>query len=334
MARNLKIRVDRDRARRLAKRLRGITPRTEHFIPGPRTEAGQPFVVDFHMAWVGICQQTRTLEGVVEGTRHRGSDYLAHRLRARLDEDPERFSGARLATVDGETLRSWLSDDDDPATSTVDRVEERVRLLNDIGRRLVDGFGGSASGLLAASKGRLAGKWGLLERLSRFDAYRDPARKKSYLLIQFLRGAGVLEPYDPDQLGLPVDYHILRVFLRAGAMAVEGARAPVLLAGGEMTEEEDVRIRLAAVEVGREMARVVDLASLDLTLWMLGRNCCFYDHPPVCTTGPCELGEECSFLASTDLSCGASCPLDGACAGSRDPAMAAVREPFLDTDLY
>jgi len=334
MAPKLVTRIDRKRCRALAERLADIEPRSEHFIPGPRTEDGALFVADFHLAWIGICQQTRTLEGVVEGTGYRGSDYLAHRLRGRLDEDPRRFSAERLASVDGAELRTWLSDDGNPESSTVDRVEERVELLNDMGNRLLEGYGGTTAGLLAASKGRLAGRTGLLERLARFRAYRDPARKKSFLFIHFLRGAGVLSPVDPDQLGLPVDYHIQRVFLRSGALTLRGPRAAALLDGGEMTEAEDIRIRRAAVEAGHEMARVVPLDRLDLALWMLGRNCCFYGHPPVCSSGPCQLQDQCSFLPSTDLSCEARCPLDGVCAGSGDPAQAAIREPFLDTDLY
>jgi len=326
--------VDRRRCRDLAARLLEISPRTEHFAPAPRNPESAVRVPDFHLAWIAICQQTRTLAGVVDGVSYRGSDYLVHRLRARLDEDPERFTAGRLQSVTGDELRAWLSDDGDPASSTVDRVEERVALLRDAAARLLDGYSGATAHLLAASKGRLEGKTGLLERLSRFHAYRDPVRKKSFLLIQYLRVAGVFEPVDPKALGLPVDYHLLRVLLRTGAIQLKGARARDLLGGGEMSEAEDVRIRLAGVEAGRLMAEVVDVATLDRLLWMIGRNCCFYGHAPVCTTGPCTLEASCSFLQASDLDCGLRCPFDGTCSGSRNPAAAAFREPTFDTDLY
>lgn len=334
MAASLVTLVDRRRCRDLAARLADTSPRTEHFVPAPRNPDAAVRIPDFHLAWIGICQQTRTLDGVVDGTRYRGSDYLVHRLRARLDEEPERFTAQRLKSITASELRTWLSDDGKADSSSVDRVEERVALLRDMGERLQDGYAGATANLIAASKGRVAGKTGLLERLARFRAYRDPARKKSFLLIQFLRTAGVLEPVDPDAVGLPIDYHILRVFLRTGALQLKGPRARDLLAGGEMTEAEDLRIRLAAVEAGQVMAGVVDVGRLDLLLWMVGRNCCFYEHAPVCTTGPCTLAEGCSLLQSTDLECGLSCPFDGTCSGSRNPEAAAFREPSFDTDLY
>ena len=326
--------VDRRRCRDLASRLVGISPCDEHFVPSPRNPDAEVRIPDFHLAWIGICQQTRSLEGVVDGIKYRGSDYLVHRLRARLDQEPDRFTARRLRSVTGDELRSWLSDDGDPDSSTVDRVDERVALLQDMGERLLEGYAGAAANLIAASKGRLEGRAGLLERLSRLHAYRDPARKKSFLLVQFLRTAGVLEPVDPDALGLPIDYHLLRVFLRTGAVQLKGSRARELLRGGEMTEAEDVRIRRAALEAGRLMGEIVDLATLDRLVWMVGRNCCFYDHPPVCTTGPCTLEANCSLLQSSDLECGLRCPFDGTCSGSRNPDAAAFREPWFDTDLY
>jgi hypothetical protein len=165
-------------------------------------------------------------------------------------------------------------------------------------------------------------------------AYRDPVRKKSFLLILFLRGLGLFEPVDPEELGLPVDYHILRVFLRAGVLSIEGPRATELVAGARMTPEEDLRLRQAAVAAGRHMVRDLPLETLDVLLWMVGRNCCFYEHEPVCRTGPCTLAADCSFLKSSDLDCGLRCPLDGACRGSEDESLAAIREPTIDTDLY
>ncbi|MAG33090.1 MAG: hypothetical protein CL908_19605 [Deltaproteobacteria bacterium] len=330
----LRIEVDAARARALAERLGGVRTERPYFMPRPSGTDAETRLPDLYLLWIGICQQTRTLDGVVDGVRYRGSDYLVHRLTASCTEDPSRFTGASLAAATGDDLRAWLSDDGDPASSTVDRVGERVRLMNDLGRRLVDGYGGAAANLLAASKGRLQGKMGLLERLSRFEAYRDPVRKKSFLLVGFLKGLGLLEPVDPEQLGLPVDYHILRVFLRAGVLRGAGARSVALFAGGEMSDEEDVELRQAAVDAGRIMTRSVDPETLDLMLWMIGRNCCFYDHDPVCRAGPCTLEASCSLGASTDLDCGLKCPFDGVCDGSHDAIAAARREPALDTDLY
>jgi hypothetical protein len=270
----------------------------------------------------------------VDGVEYRGSDYLAHRLRSRLDEEPERFSARRLAGLTGDGLRRWLSDDGDPGSSTVDRVDQRVALLNDMGQALIDGYGGAAANLLAASKGRLEGATGLFQRLQRLHAYRDPVRKKSSLLIQVLRLAGVLEPVDPDALGIAVDYHVLRVLLRSGALQLKGARGRELRGGAAMSEAEDLRVRRKAAEAGRAMAQVVGVEVLDPMLWMIGRNCCAPGREPVCRTGPCTLADTCSLIATSDLSCTQACPFEGSCAGSRNPEAAAFREPWIDTDLY
>jgi hypothetical protein len=329
----LTVSIDRDRALALAGRLVGIEPRKEHFLPRPTNPDAGPRLVDYYLAWVGICQQTRTLRGAVDGVTYRGSDYLAHRLRTRLDEEPARFHPRRLADVTASELRAWLSDDGRPDSSALDRVDERVWLLRDLGARLDEGYG-TGAGLLAASKGVLGGPRGLLERLSKLRAYRDPVRKKSFLLIQFLRSLGVFEPVDPNRMGLPVDYHILRVFLRAGVITLRGDRAASLLRGDAMDATEDQALREAGVEVGRLMGSVLALTTLDMLLWMVGRNCCFDTHPPVCRTGPCRLEKGCSLRASTDLECRLRCPLDGICEGSYDGVAALRHEPSFDTDLY
>ncbi len=326
--------VDRRRCRDLASRLPTIDIRASHFAPAPQNPDAAVRLTEFHLAWIGICQRTGPLQGVVDGVAYRGSDYLAHRLRVRLDEDPGRFAARRLADVGADDLRAWLSDDGDPASSTVDRVDERVGLLNDMGQVLLEGYDGSAAALLAASKGRLEGRSGLYERLSRMRAYRDPVRKKSGLLIQVLRHSGVFEPVDPEALGIAADYHVLRVLLRTGALQLKGDRGRELRQGAEMTESEDTRIRAKALEAGRVMSEVVGVQSLDPLLWMIGRNCCAPDHPPVCTLGPCTLAADCSLLGSTNLSCSQVCPFDGSCAGSQNPEAAGFREPWLDTDLY
>lgn len=330
----LSVTVDRGLSRRLADRLDGIGPRAAHFLPRPGQPEALGRLADLYLVAIGICQQTRTLKGVVRGASYRGSDYLLHKLCDVLDREPAWFEADHLAALRPEELAAALSDDGDPAQTTADRLEERTRQVRDIGRRLTEGYGGSAAGLIAASKGRLRGGTGLLARLARFDAYRDPVRKKSFLLVHFWRGLGLYEPVDPVALDLPVDYHILRVFLRAGVLRISGPRADALLAGGPMTAEEDVQLRRAAVRAGRIMSESVPLETLDLLLWMVGRNCCFYEHVPVCRTGPCTLGPTCSFLASTDLRCGAKCPLEGTCSGSIDPVFAAMHEPAIDTDFY
>jgi hypothetical protein len=334
------IRVDELQCRRLARSFDAITSRVEWFAPRPR-DVESAREADAWCLLVAICQQTRTVRGTVGGRDLRGSDWLVHRAMAGVAADPERFTPAAVRGWTGADLCAFFADDARPESSPLDRIDERVRLLRGVGDLLCTDYGGSLANLVSAADRRIAGPHGIAERLAKTAAYADPARKKTWLLLLTLQRLGLPDPHglrDPESIGLPVDYHVLRVLLRSGAVVVEDPRLRArLVAGAPVTEAEDVALRTVASRVGPLLARAAgkDLFTIDGLLWMIGRNCCHYEHPPVCREPkPCAHRAGCSLVASTDYACRDLCPLEGTCRGSRDAEYAELRETAVETGTH
>src|SRR6187551_1989581 len=67
---------------------------------------------------------------------------------------------------------------------TLHDPERRAKLWDDLAKGMLKSYGGQAEQLIEASGGKLGGPGGVLVRLSEFDAYSDPLRKKSFLLAK------------------------------------------------------------------------------------------------------------------------------------------------------
>ncbi len=337
--------VDEERCRLLAARAKALPPRQDYFIPPIPAGASPDQVALAWMVLTGICQQTRTLEGRVGGQWSRGSDYLFRRGLEWLSTKPDFFTTARMMRLDADGLLAWISDDGDPRHSTLDRVEERLRLLHGIAELLERGYEGSPARLYEASGGYVVSKSarcdGLAARLAACEAYSDPLAKKTFLLLIYLDQLGIWPLADADSLDIPVDYHIMRVFLRAGAVATRDPAARARLAAAEECTNSAIEqeIRSTAVDACRFMVRKegCGVFALDSLLWMIGRNCCFYEHAPLChpaESGDCPWRARCSLIESIEHPCANRCPFDGACRGSREAEFAALKEPSIETHYY
>jgi len=73
---------------------------------------------------------------------------------------------------------------------------------------------------------------------------------------------------------------------------------------------------------------------VDNILWMMGRNCCFYDYAPICGQNTCARRQDCTFTRSIHYDCPGVCLFDGICLGSRDSAYRAYWETTLHTEFY
>jgi len=329
------IRIDERQCARLAQALSKVATRREWFVPRLQN-VSRAAEADFWCLLIGICQQTRTVHGLVDGQAFRGSDYLIHRARARVLADPARFTPEAVKDWDADALRSFFSDDGRPSGTTLDQIDERVRLLRELGSFLSREHCGHFAHLVEAARDTVGGAAGIVSRLAVTEAYGDPARKKTWLLLLFLDKLGLVRLRDPEAIGLPVDYHILRVLLRAGAVVLEDdALRDQLVCGEPVTPEQDAALRSIVSRAGKTLAAGRDLFEIDNLLWMIGRNCCFYEHDPVCREPkPCAHRSGCSLIDSTDYACADLCPLEGTCRGSLDPAFAALRETAIDTHWY
>lgn len=272
---------------------------------------------------IAICHATRTLDGLLDGELVRGNDYLLLAARRCFDADPSFFGAERMARIRSRDLRAAISDDGNPSHSKLDRVQERVDLLHDCAEVLLRDFEGDVMKIYAQSNGYVqpVKGQGLLDLLARFKAYSDPVRKKSFLLVVFLNEAGVWRVMDPENLSLAIDYHLMRIALRSGAIRVlDASLAAKLKERKPVAEAEDGLVREAARAAYSFMARQpgLDVFSLDNLLWNIGRTCCFYEHDPICGGQSCWKREHCTLLQRSNYDCSGRCPLDGVCLGSRN----------------
>jgi hypothetical protein len=104
---------------------------------------------------------------------------------------------------------------------TLHDPERRAKLWDDLAKGMLKSYGGQAEQLIEASGGKLGGPGGVLLRLSEFDAYSDPLRKKSFLLCKIWERRGWLEVSDLESWEVSSDNVLMRLALRS-ALVPEG----------------------------------------------------------------------------------------------------------------
>lgn len=318
----------------IADRLRGQTIRPDEYLFVPPTPAEARREANYWTFVIAICQHTRSLQGVIDGHWCRGWDYLVRATRRVVDE----FASAQaMVKIDADRLRAILSDDFDPARSTVDRVDERLRQLHEVAELLLAEYEGEAMNLYYQAAGRLRGEGGILERLAQIPAFADPLEKKAHLLAGQLDAAGIWPLKDPQNLKVCMDYHAMRVALRTGIVEVTDPGLLIALKQRAIVSDE-INHRVRSV-VSDACDRVIALSGVsvfqfDKWIWHLGRSCCFYEHDPICGSNTCHKMDRCTYIQAVDYPCPGRCSLDGTCKGSRDDFYRTFWETNVYTEFY
>ncbi|MBI3990456.1 MAG: hypothetical protein HY347_12675 [candidate division NC10 bacterium] len=331
--------IDETQCRKVAERLKIV--KVHELFPEHPTREEKRRRADFWFYVVVICHQTGSLQGEIEGKRLRGWDYLSLAAERAYRMDPNLFTAERIWKLHPEELKQLFSDRLDPKTSTLDRIGERLHLLREAALSLLQWYKGDVWELYERCDGSLSGGTGLLNLLSQFEAYRDPLRKKTSLLLMILWASKIWMLKDLEALRFPVDNHLMRVALRTGMVRVEDEGLQGRLKkSGEIRREEEQSIREAVQQAGDLLLATSGrtVFELDTILWQIGRSCCFSEHPPICgpraTVHPCFKRETCSLIRDTDYPCPDACPLDGTCFGSLDETYALLNEPKVETHYY
>lgn len=325
------IELDPKAASALAGHLSRLRIPPERFLPPlPLAAKDRTALANFWFYLVAICQHTVGLQGTIAGRRLRGWDYLEAAARRKF----ELFTAERLLSLTARELQAVFSDCGDPELSTLDRVEERLGQLHECARLLLSQYAGDVNEIYRRSKGRLIGPGGIIEALSHFGPYSDPIRKKSFLFLEMVSASGLWDLKDPQALHVPVDYHVMRIALRSGLVRVSDPHLDrVLRSRAPVNEELDqfirARIEAACDLLVKESGHSV--FEVDMLLWHIGRSCCYYPSGPCCSG--CTEPANCS-LAGALGACPDRCPLDGACAASRDPSYREYRETNIYTAYY
>lgn len=252
----------------------------------------------------------RPYEAVVDGKLFHGADLLYKLGSKKLAEDPEFFSAERLAKISADNVKRWLS----VGNARPPDPEIRAALLRDLGEKLLKLYGGDPYEIVLESRGRLRGEAsGFLTSLKAFAAYQDPVEKKPFLLAKFLERRGVLEILDQHNKEVPVDNHLVRIAVRVGLVDASREMIERMAAGIELSEEEDVLVRLAVRMAYKEAAAAggIDPFIMDDLLWNFGRECCGRERQ-TCRSS-CSAG--CMRIAG----CNGGCVLSPVCRAFRDP---------------
>lgn len=328
------IEVNETQCAAIGERLRKQTVRPDEFLFVPASLPEAQVEANYWTFAIAICQHTKSLDGVIEGRWRRGWDYLIAASRRRLSD----FTSAQaMAEINADGLRSLLSDDFDPAHSTVDRVDERLAQLHEVAATLLAHYDGQAMNIYCRAGGRIRGEGGIFERLAAMPPYTDPLDKKAQLLVGQLDAAGVWPLEDPHNLRVCMDYHAMRVALRTGM--VEVTDPGLLLALRQKAVVSDAINHAVRRAVSDACDRViahsgVSVFEFDKWIWHLGRSCCFYDHEPICGPRTCHKMDICTYIKAVDYACPGKCSLDGACKGSRDDFYKAFWETNVYTEFY
>lgn len=326
--------VNESQCQAIAERLRQQPIRRDEFLFVPASPAEARREANYWTFVIAICQHTKSLAGRIDGQWCRGWDYLVRATRRAVDEVA---SAEAMAAIDADRLRALLSDDFDPAHSTVDRVDERLRQLHEVAQALLDGYGGQAMALYEQAGGRLRGAGGLFERLAQMPPFQDPLEKKAHLLVGQLDAAGVWPLQDRENLKVCMDYHAMRVALRTGIVEVTDPGLLIALKQQARVSDEINHVvrRVVSDACDRVIAHSgVSVFEFDKWIWHLGRSCCFYDHEPICGPRTCHKMDICTYIKAVDYACPGRCSLDGACKGSRDDYYKAFWETNVYTEFY
>jgi hypothetical protein len=236
-------------------------------------------ISNFYFLLVAICHQTQSLQGIVDGSHHRGWDYLRLKLLREVIADNVLLEPTTWRKMTDSSLSNLFNDVRYGETLT--DVEGRASLIRDLGTELESKGLSSVHDVYLASKGQLAGESsGLLARISKFRAYSDPVQKKSYFFLGLMQNSQSWKYVDEMELGAPVDYHEVRGHLRLGTVRIGSDLRTTLAAKRPVSQSEDIAIRNAVRQAITRIASLTNQSPMRLhyLFWNLFRNVCLREN--------------------------------------------------------
>lgn len=274
-----------------------------------------------------ICHQTQNFLGEIDGVYFKGWDYLLNSFVKEYKKDMNFISVKRMKKISGEDLKRILKE-------SGDRYYERAYLLRNCAYILKRDFNSDIFEIYKKSKGYLkrSDGNGILDLFRRFKAYSDPLGKKTFLFLNIAKKVGFWDIKDPENLWVPVDYHLERVSLRIGIINIDEKIKKKLIENKKISQNIDLKLREV---VGNGVRNLIKLSNfevdeIDQIFWSLGRSICLKDYPLCDGTNI----ENTTFESITGISLKNGCPFRSSCKAYNNPYLKKIKESNVNTIYY
>jgi len=327
--------VNKEQSEKIGETLKGYHIRSSFFDrPFLSLNASRETKLRMYFYAAGICHQTRSL---IDKSRNlAGWEYLEDVFLKLALEDSNFLHPEYLASINTEDiveqLQTLFSFDGQPKNCTLDRLEERARMLKEMAVLLNDKYGNNAVKLMDETDGLLYnnGK-GFYENLGKLEAYCDPQKKKITFFLKLATDAKTIEIKDKQNIIPIMDYHMQRVLLRMGCVETDKETRKKLI--NKDTFSSDTDIREACIESIKVIAETSGhgILSMNDFFWPLGRSCC--NESPLCYSNSCSKNP-CTFFTMVKLSEHKNCIFEKACKGAENENYRLIWEPMVETHYY
>ncbi len=270
-----------------------------------------------------------------DNTYIKGTDVFFYLARQAGEANPDFWTADGLVSMSEEDYYAAFSLDHNPIMPDLPRMDERIALLRDAALTLKTHWNGKVSHLLAAHPRLRDDDEGLLDVLLRtFKGYSDPLFKKAFVFLKALDVLKLWQPQDPENVQIPVDYHVIRLALRNGTVTIRDKKLAKRLREGEpVTEADEHALRLVIMDAYRALVRESGMSVylVDEIFWLVGRSCCHYKRPPRCSS--CDF-TDCTVQPAFNYTCPGRCPLADTCLGAQHKSYRTLLEPNIVTIHY
>lgn len=288
-----------------------------------------------HFFAVAICHQTHQLYHPKLNIY--GWDFIEHvfvNLAQHKDSllKPEYLGAASVHEI-ASGLEVAFAHEKKPLACSLDRLDERARLMQEASNILISKYSGKVSNIFRkAGEMLIHEEKGLYHLLSQMEAFADPQQKKSTFLIKLLEEDGLVKIKDPENFIPIMDYHMQRVLLRLGCVEITDAALREKIQKREILQTDEP-IRQLCIEAFKVIAENSGhpVTKMNDFFWSLGRSCCH--ETTLCTDKVCSKSP-CTFTEIVEVEDHRQCIFQDICPGAVDEKYRNMWQPVVATHYY
>jgi hypothetical protein len=266
-----------------------------------------------------------------------GWDYLEHAFLKIAKNKPELIDPKYLNEISEselcDELRPFFSYDGTTESCTLDRLDERAKLMIEASGFIVEAYKGQVGEMLNSTGQKLYNSGnGMYELLIKMEAFSDPFQKKSTFLIKLLEEASLLKIEDTSDFIPIMDYHMQRVLMRLGCVEIIDEQMHLQLVA-RTPVNSDEEIRSACIEAFKIIANIsgYPVTKMNDFFWSLGRSCC--NETILCKDGFCNKSP-CTLFQIVNIKEHNFCIFEQSCKGKQDESYRKLWQPLVETHFY